>query len=124
MFLSLKIVNSASIDALMSHSPLRDIIRRRFLFIPAGMKRKDMYSTVHFHVSSFVHVHFSINMNPQLNSIISSSAFRIPVLLERTFDMSSFMISNTPSDCMDLSILMRIPSGDRRSFLASSFSLS
>lgn len=25
------------------------------------MKRKDMYSTVHFHVSSFVHVHFSIN---------------------------------------------------------------
>ena len=61
MFLSLKIVNSASIDALMSHSPLRDIIRRRFLFIPAGMKRKDMYSTVHFHVSSFVHVHFSIN---------------------------------------------------------------
>jgi hypothetical protein len=61
MFLSLKIVNSASIDALMSHSPLRDIIRRRFLFIPAGMKRKDMYSTVHFHVSSFVHVHGSFH---------------------------------------------------------------
>lgn len=65
-----------------------------------------------------------LTLNPQLNSIISSSAFRIPVLLKRTFDMSSFMIPNTPSDCMDLSILMRIPSGDRRSFLASSFSLS
>lgn len=65
-----------------------------------------------------------LTLNPQLNSIISSSAFRIPVLLKRTFDMSSFMILNTPSDCMDLSILMRIPSGDRRSFLASSFSLS
>mgnify|MGYP000283926228 CR=1 FL=1 len=46
----------------------------------------------------------------KLNNIISSSAFRIPVLLKRTFDMSSFMIPNTPSDCMDLSILMRIPS--------------
>jgi hypothetical protein len=61
MFLSLNIASSASIDAFISHSPLGDIIRRRFLFIPAGMKRKDMYSTVHFHVSSFVHIHFSIN---------------------------------------------------------------
>ena len=51
-----------------------------------------------------------LTLNAQLNSIISSSAFRIPVLLKRTFDMSSFMIPNTPSDCMDLSILMRIPS--------------